>query len=229
MARILIKEEYEMRRNEILNAAQSLIYTMGYEKMSIQNILSDLHISKGAFYHYFDSKQSLIEALILRLGKQMEELLVPIVNDGDLPALTKLQRFFDVAARWKTDRKEYLLKLVQVWYGDDNTYLRQKVQAALIPQTSYLLSNVVLQGKQEGVFNTAYPEHISEIIFSLLQNFGEKLIQLIIQQKLDPETLDRLDTLSASYQDAMERILGAAHGSLPLFDTKILREWFPTA
>jgi AcrR family transcriptional regulator len=227
MARILIKEEYEIRRNEILDAAQRLVYTKGYEKMSIQDILSELKISKGAFYHYFDSKQSLIEALIMRLGKQMEELLAPIAHDINLPALKKLQRFFEVAARWKTDRKDYLLTLVKVWYADENTYFRQKVQAALIPLTSYLLSDVINQGIQEGVFHTSFPEHVSEIIFSLLQSFGDNLIKLIIHRKLDSETLDRLDNLSASYQDAMERILGAAHDTLPLLDTKILREWFP--
>ena len=227
MSRILIKEEYERRRNEILDAAQRLVYTKGYKEVSIQDILSELQISKGAFYHYFDSKQSLIEALIMRLGKQMEELLVPIAQDVNLPALKKLQQFFDAAAQWKTDRKDYLLTLVKVWYADENTYLRQKVQAALIPQTSYLLTSVINQGIQEGVFQTSYPEHVSEIIFSLLQSFGDNLIKLIIQQKFDSETLNRLHNLSASYQDAVERILGAAHGTLPLFDTNILREWFP--
>jgi hypothetical protein len=38
--------------------------------------------------------------------------------------------------------------------------------------------------------------------------------------------LQHLETLSASHQDAMERILGTQPGSLPIFDTSILREWF---
>jgi AcrR family transcriptional regulator len=32
-----------------------LVFTKGFEQMSIQDILDELHISKGAFYHYFDS------------------------------------------------------------------------------------------------------------------------------------------------------------------------------
>ena len=50
-----IKEPSE-RRNDILDAARRLIYTKGYEQMTIQDILDELGISKGAFYHYFDSK-----------------------------------------------------------------------------------------------------------------------------------------------------------------------------
>ena len=67
MARIV--KEPAVRRNEILDAAQRLVYRKGYEQMTIQDILDDLHLSKGAFYHYFDSKQSLLEALIERMGR----------------------------------------------------------------------------------------------------------------------------------------------------------------
>jgi AcrR family transcriptional regulator len=227
MARIVNKEEYEVRRNEILDAAQRLVYTKGYDQVSIQDIITEVNISKGAFYHYFDSKQALLEALIERLANQVESLLIPIVQDAQLPATQKLQRFFDVASRWKTDQKEYLLSLVNVWYADENAILRQKVQAAVIPQVAPLITTIICQGVREGVFHTAYPDQISEIIFSLLQSFGDTLIPLITQPELHVEAFQHLDTVAASYQDAVERILGADSGSLPLFDTAILREWFP--
>jgi len=227
MARIVNKEEYEMRRNEILDAAQRLVYTRGYEQVSIQDILTELHISKGAFYHYFNSRQALLEALIERLSGQIVQVLSPIVQDEDLPAVQKLQRLFDAAARWKTDRKEYLLTLVSAWYADKNAILRQKVQADVIPQITPLISSVIHQGIREGVFHTDFPGQVSGIIFSLLQNFGDTLIKLILQPERIAEALGQLETVSASHQDAVERILGAASGSLPLFDLTILREWFP--
>ena len=70
MARILKEEEYTVKRNEILDVAQRLIYTKGYEQMTIQDMLDDLQISKGAFYHYFDSKQAVLEALVERIGRR---------------------------------------------------------------------------------------------------------------------------------------------------------------
>jgi len=77
------------------------------------------------------------------------------------------------------------------------------------------------------VFHTPYPEQISAIIFSLLQSFGDTLVKFILQPEHDELNIRNLETLSASHQEAMERILGAAPGSLPLFSTAILREWFP--
>jgi len=227
MARIVNQEEYDIRRNKILEAAGRLVYVKGYEQMSIQDILTEMQISKGAFYHYFSSKQALLEALIEQMAQQVFQVLLPIIKDDRLPAPEKLHRVFDTASRWKTDRKEVLLSLVHVWYADENAVLRQKAQAALLPVIAPMLTEVVCQGVREGVFHTPYPDQISGIMFSLLQNFGDSLIALIVQQEHKPEDLQHLEALSASHQDAMERLLGAASGSLPLFDTTILREWFP--
>ena len=67
MARIVNKEEYNRKRNEILNSAQKLVYTIGYDQMTIQDILNETKMSKGAFYHYFSSKSDLLEALITHM------------------------------------------------------------------------------------------------------------------------------------------------------------------
>src|SRR5215467_4961532 len=115
MARIVKEGIYAGKRNAILDVAQRLIYTKGYEQMTIQDILDDLQISKGAFYHYFDSKQALLEALIERMQEEAAQLVSPIVGDARLPALEKLQRAFDMLNRWKTARKEFFLSLLRVW------------------------------------------------------------------------------------------------------------------
>ena len=99
MARTVKEESYAVKRNEIIDAAQRLVYTKGYDLMSIQDILNELKISKGAFYHYFDSKGNLLEALIDRMREEALPVVLPIVNDPDLSALEKLHRFFDTAAR----------------------------------------------------------------------------------------------------------------------------------
>jgi AcrR family transcriptional regulator len=227
VARIVKQEEYEVRRNEILDAAQRLVYTKGYEQMSIQDILVETKISKGAFYHYFESKQALLEALIERMANQVISLLLPIVQDKHLDATDKLKRVFDYAARWKTDRKDVMLSLVNVWYADENAILRLKAQKATLPLIAPILTEIACQGVREGAFRTPYPEQVSQIIFSLLQSFGDTLVTMILQHDVNDEAMQGLETLSASHQEALERILGAKPGSLPLFDTTILREWFP--
>ena len=78
---VRVVKESSVRRNEILDVAQQLVFTKGYEQMTIQDILDGLHISKGAFYHYFDSKGDLLEALVERMASDGMRLLLPIVED----------------------------------------------------------------------------------------------------------------------------------------------------
>src|SRR5215469_77297 len=127
MARIVKEEEYAEKRNAILDATQRLVYSKGYEQMTIQDILGDLQISKGAFYHYFDSKPALLEALVERMGEEIEKLLLAIVHDPEIAALQKLQHFFDTINRFKTARKDFLLALMYGWYRDENAIVRQKL------------------------------------------------------------------------------------------------------
>ena len=227
MARTLKQEVYDSHRNQILDAAQRLVYTKGYEQMSIQDLLGAVQISKGAFYHYFPSKQALMEGLIERMATQGVQVMAPIAADAHLSATQKLMGIFNQASRWKTARRDYLMALVKVWYADENAVLRLKSQAAVLPMVAPLITDIIRQGVEEGAFHTSHPEQACEIVFSMLQSFGDALVRQMLQPQADAQTLAYLEGLTASYQEAMERVLGARPGSLPLFDPSILREWFP--
>ena len=80
MARTVNVVEHAARRDAILDAAQRQVLSKGYERLTVQDLLDDLQISKGAFYHYFDSKLAVIESLTERLVDDSAEALVPIVK-----------------------------------------------------------------------------------------------------------------------------------------------------
>jgi AcrR family transcriptional regulator len=226
MARTVHEEKHAVKRNEILDVAQRFVYTKGYEQMSIQDILNELQISKGAFYHYFDSKQALLEALIERMRQEVEPIIIPIIDAPDLPTFDKLHRFFDTAARWKTARKAYILSLSRVWYADDNAIVRQKMQVNLIKWAAPLLAGIIRQGVQEGVLTAPFPEHTAEIVLSLLQSLGDAFVDLLFSRVPQRDDLPRAESLVAAYNDALERVLGAPTDSLNLIDAETLKEWF---
>ena len=226
MARIVNETEYAARRNAILDVALRLIYTKGYEQMAIQDILGELQISKGAFYHYFDSKPALLEALIERIGQEALELLNPIVQDPHLPALDKLQRYFDTAVRWKTARKAFMLDLLRVWYADHNAIARQKMLAMWSKHALPLLTEICHQGIREGVLNIPFPDQVGAILLSLVQGIGDAFAELLLAPEPRGDELQRAARLIAAYNDALERVLGAPAGSLHLMDAESLEEWF---
>ena len=72
-----MKEEYKLARpvkktqqqwkNEILNAAQNLFITKGYQQTSISDIMKEVGGAKGMFYRCFQSKEEVMQ----ELGNQM--------------------------------------------------------------------------------------------------------------------------------------------------------------
>jgi len=227
VARIVKQEEHAARRKQILDVAQRLVMeTKGYEGMSIQDVLDELRISKGAFYHYFDSKGALLEALIERMVEEAEPLLAEIVQDARLPALEKLQRFFDRAARWKTPRKSYLLALLRIWYTDENAIVRDKLRTSAPQRFSPLLTQVICQGIREGTLSTAYPDQAGAVVLSLVQELGDNFARMLLD--MPPESADQAQLAGtvAAYTDAIEHVLGAPAGSLTVVHRETINEWF---
>ncbi|MBK9715718.1 MAG: TetR/AcrR family transcriptional regulator [Kouleothrix sp.] len=228
MARTVNKEEYAAKRNEILDAAQRLVYTKGYERMTLQDILAAAQISSGAFYHYFDSKPAVLEAFIERMRREVEQPLLPIIRDPGLSAIDKLQRFFDTLDRLRIAHKADVVSLGRVWYTDDNAIVRQKVDAAVLDQRAPLLTAIVRQGIQEGVFTVAYPDQAGEVILALLQGMGNahaKQLLSIGQQPDELRCIDGIVATHAAYMDAIERVLGAPAHSLYRTDAEAVRVW----
>ncbi len=224
MVRVI--KEPSVRRNEILDAAQRLLYRKGYEQMTIQDILDDTHISRGAFYYYFDSKQALLEGLVERTGEEGMQLIRPVLTDPELNALQKLQIYFDAAMRWKTTQKAMLIPLLRVWYSDDNALLRQKELVAgkriMIP----MLTGVLGQGITEGLLAMPHPEQMVEVLVSLILGLSDALGELILAGQVGSADLVRVEATIAAYTYSIERTLGAAPSSLKLIDQETMKQWF---
>jgi AcrR family transcriptional regulator len=226
MARIVKEEAYAVKRNEILDVAQRFVYTKGYEQMTIQDILDELQISKGAFYHYFDSKQALLEALIEHMLDEGIQLILPIVQNPHLPAVEKLNSYFATIARWRTSRKAFFLALLRVWYTDDNAIVRQKLRSmSVIKRITSLLTGIILQGIQEGVLTTSYPDEVGGVVVALGFDFQEAFGSLLLSFDQKRDDMVTIERTVAVYTDAIERVLGAPKDSLQFIDTETLKEW----
>lgn len=225
MARMVNEQEYAARRSQILDAAQALIYTKGYDQMTIQDILNALQISKGAFYHYFDSKQALLEALIVRMVEQMMTVLRPIIEDEQLPALRKLETVWCTAAGWKSERIAFLTALIKVWYDDHNALMRDKLYRATLERFSAVLQAIIEQGIAEGTMVAAYPDLAGVMAMDLLHSMSNEMMRYLMIWDQLPDGPRRIERLLSAYTDAVERLLGVAQGALRLVDPAIFDAW----
>jgi AcrR family transcriptional regulator len=225
MARTIKAEEHAAKRNEILNAVLQLIYTKGYERMTIQDILSMTGISSGAFYHYFDTKPAVLEALVEKMQEEAKATLLPAIHAPHLDAIEKLQAFFNTIDTMRLSQKTRILELIRVWYNDDNAIVRQKVDAAILAWRAPLITELVHQGIQEERFNTAYPDYAGIMIVSLLQGMANYHAKLMLGLESDSACVEAIVSSHTAYMDAIERLLGAAPNSLTRINYEAVSFW----
>jgi AcrR family transcriptional regulator len=217
---------HTVRREAFLDVAQRLVQTKGYEAMSIQDLLDELDASKGAFYHYFDSKQALLEAVVERFADSGIAALSPVLDNPDLPALRKLEGIFSGIARFKAERKELVLRIMEVWNSDGNAIVREKLRRLTERIMIPLLSVVIRQGIDEGVIDAVSPDETARVLVSLMQGFGQQASDQFIARQAGTISFEVVQRSVAANTRAFERILGVSEGSLTLTDEPTLRFWF---
>ncbi|GAA2701042.1 TetR/AcrR family transcriptional regulator [Nonomuraea recticatena] len=226
MARTIDAAAHAARREEFLDAAQLLIESQGYARMSVQDVLAEVGTSKGAFYHYFDSKQALLQALVERNADLLQAHLAPIADAHERSALDDLQRFFAALAGWKTQRRDLLTALLKVWYSDDNAVVRHKTRSVISARVVPLLAAIVGRGLAEGIITARDPHQTARVLLSLVNDLNDALGELFLAR--DPHTPSAvlIEPAVAAYTDALERVLGLPSGSLRLVDVVTLAAWF---
>ncbi len=232
MARTIDEVTRVTKQNEILDCAQRLIYTKGYAEMSIQDIISELGISKGAFFHYFASKPILLEALLDRMSRQGMEVVSPIADDPSMSPVQKLVSIIQAGMQWKSGQKAYMMAILKAWYSDENALVRQKTLGSSVLNIGELLNRVFQEGIAQGVFQTNFPAMAGKIVYALLTQMSDSLGYILLRVNSDPPgdkeiAINEMDQVIRAYTDSIERILGAKPGTIHLIDLEAMRDWLP--
>ena len=226
MPRTVDPAAYTVKREAFVDAAMGLMQAKGYEQMSIQDVLDAAGASRGAFYHYFDSKQALLEAIVDRIADQALAGLSPVVGDATLPAIPKLQRFFGGIAQYKTERKALMLEFIKVWKSDDMAVVRDSLRNTMIKKVAPILARIISQGVAEEVFSVDSAADTASILMALLLGFQDGATDLFLARQAGTISYEAAVGRLVAFQAAFERILGARAGSIQIVDQRTLDEWF---
>src|SRR5580704_16287249 len=92
-----------VRRAELLDCAQRLFLTRGYEQTTVNDVIAATGLSKGAFYHHFRSKEDLLEAIAGRFARQSLAFVDAVQADPSRNAVQRLNFMLAVGREWKLE------------------------------------------------------------------------------------------------------------------------------
>jgi AcrR family transcriptional regulator len=216
--------EYARRRDVFLDAAQQLIQAKGYEQVSVEDVLREVGLTKGAFYHYFDSKAALLDGVISRMSEAAVARYAE-VDASDLPALEKFEALWRGIQEYKAERRDQILGYLRNWHSEDNAVVRDHLRRSVPARIQPVLCSIIRQGIDEGVFTVTSPEATAWVLASLAQGMNDTATALFLELDAGSISFEYMEQRLTAYGVAFERILGAAPGSLKFGDPATLRDW----
>lgn len=155
-----VVKDPEERKKEIMDAAAQFFLTKGYEETSVNQIVEHLGIAKGTFYHYFDSKEDILEAVLEDALSQYAESVRSSLAGGSLNAYEKLMLVLR-GVLLSNQGPEHLTQHVE---DNKNARLHQALDAKFCEKFYPIILGVLEQGVHEGIFRVSYPEELTEIL-----------------------------------------------------------------
>ncbi len=196
------KKAPEQWKKDILNAAQKLFISKGYEETSISDIMNMAGGAKGMFYRCFQSKEEVMHAL----GNQLffeNNPFEAIKGRNDLNGLQKIQSLL-VLNQSDIKRNDINMQAIPI-------LKYPHILAAAVEENRRILTPLWLElleeGKKDGSIKTEYVKELSELL---------PLINFWLIPSVFPATEQELHH---KYRFVMEVL---EHMGLPLLNDDIL-------
>ncbi len=172
-----MQQRSEETRTKILDSAVKLFSMQGFDAASVDDICEDAGISKGAFYHHFESKQALFLAL---LDNWLQTIDNAIEASKDKTAPETFMQMTEAFPYIFETAGEGLPMFLEFWLqaSRDKTIW----EASIAPYRRYhkYFTSLIKKGVDEGSFVEVDPGLTSRMIVATAMG-------LLLQSLLDPK------------------------------------------
>lgn len=162
MVRIVKKPED--RRQEIVETARELFQKKGYESTTMRDIMDALGIAKGTIYHYFKSKEELLDAVVENAVEEYIASMEKVLNESGGTALDKMRAL--ITSGNVEDQYEEILEHL---HRPGNVSMHTQQLAVTLSRLAPLYASAIQQGCEEGVFQSEHPLECAEFLLAGIQ------------------------------------------------------------
>lgn len=207
----------------MLDQALALFLERGYDNVSLNDLLAATGIPKGAFYHYFPSKDALVIALAERSADAALEALRPVFDQPGTGALERLNdglaASYDVKMAMGAPEQ---IAAMTALFAPHNRGLFAKIVETWEDLFRPVLTQLISEGVDEGAFNTFDPEGVGDMIQGFAASLRRNLMQILDapDAKVRRHAIEDCVKRVKLHGIATDRILGLPDGSTVVLDRK---------
>ena len=197
-----MRKEAEERRNEILDAVDELFGQKGFDGTSTNDILEKVGIARGTLYYHFKSKEDIMDALIDRYSVRLLGAAQEIAADKSIPVVERIIRVV-ISMNLSGGSSQEIMEHI---HKPQNALMHQKIQKVIINGVTPILTGIIQEGIEHGLFSTPYPYECMEMVVTYANTvFDDDMVEMTNEE--------RASRIQAFIFNG-ERLLGAESGSL---------------
>lgn len=201
-----VVKEAEERKNEILDVAERLFGTKGFDSTSTGDILDEIGIARGTLYYHFKSKEEILDAMIIRMTNRLIEKAKAIAAQKDVPVL---QRFTMMMLSLNVSGDNFGQELLAQAHKPQNALMHQKMEKCLLSGINPIITDLIKEGIAQGICQTDYPEEVAEMTFLYANTVFDNLMEHSEEEKSKKIAafIYNLERLLHMEQDSMKATL----------------------
>ena len=220
----------DLKRAQILDAAEQLFFEKGYDRTSVQDILDALGMSKGGFYHYFDSKEAVLRAVSERRAEARFEHLSAELYGIRRSPIDRLNLLLGMANLYEREDLRFATMMLKLCYIDGDAAMREHRRRILLDRLAPYVADVIGEGMADGSFHARHPMELGKLLLLLALDADEEACTTLARQSGNPDALIDMLELMNAWREAAEDLVGAPFGSIRLFDaTRLVSSWQASA
>lgn len=175
-----VVKEAEERKNEILDVAERLFGTKGFDSTSTSDILNEIGIARGTLYYHFKSKEEILDAMISRMMTRMLEKAKAIAAQKNIPVL---QRLTMMMLSLQVSDGNFEQELLKQMHKPQNALMHQKMEKSLLSGINPIIADLIKEGVEQGICQTDYPEEAAEMTFLYVNTVFDDLMEHSEEEK----------------------------------------------
>ncbi|MGD0954010.1 MAG: TetR/AcrR family transcriptional regulator [Methanotrichaceae archaeon] len=205
-----IAKDPEERRKELIDTAEQLFITNGYDQTAVSDIVNEVNLSQGAFYYYFESKEDILVAILEKNVAVMESALRQTADRTDLDEAVKLNAMFNQFISVTISGK----KIHSYIHQEMNATLHKKLMKInLLARIAQVMAGVISKGTEKGRFNVSRPLETSYLLIMLLTSAFRvfNLFETLDEPKDTEQTGKQCrENIRIALEDLLGRALGVS-------------------
>ena len=208
----------EESKRKIIDAAEKLFSENGYANTSVQDVLDELGISKGGFYHYFETKMDLLAAVCSRRAKDWYDQGIAYVHALRTGPVEKLNAALKLVSTLDRQSPSLLGTITELTLTAQDSSVRSELRKITLDMLTPLVEEIIDLGAREKQFAVRRAGEVARIVTMLALDINEEAAREIATRFDSPDCAFNVLELLSAYREAVETIVNAPHGSIELFD-----------